>query len=65
MRQQKEKLPPGQKWEEIKPQFWFEWGDEKQGHVSTGAYDANGDYHFTGLHPISIKQLIPFKNPHS
>jgi hypothetical protein len=64
-RNKKGLLPPGQHWEEIKPQFWFEWGNEPRGFVSTGAYDKFNDYHFTGLMPIDVKNIISFHNPHS
>lgn len=64
-RKRSEPLAAGQHWEEVKPEFWFEWGDEPRGYVSTGYYDKWGNYHYTGLEPISVKQLLPFKNPHA
>lgn len=65
-RNKKERLPIGQHWAEIKPQYWHEWGDEGRGMVSTFAYDTNEDYHFTGKMPkdTAIANGLKFKNPY-
>lgn len=51
----------------LKPQFWYEWGDEPAGHVSTGAYDEKNGYVSTGSMPRKEvdKLKLPFNNPHS
>lgn len=55
---------------EFEPQFYYEWGNEPYDKddnrkVSTGAYDKNDVYHFTGYYNKSIKNTLPFHNPHS
>ncbi len=51
----------------IVPQFWYEWGNEKPGHVSTGAYDTNDKLINTGymLKKQAEKLGLTFNNPHS
>lgn len=50
--------------DKISPQYWYEWGDEKMGYVSTYAYDQCGDYHFTGYKLKEAVSHLQFKNHH-
>lgn len=49
------------------PQFYFTWGDEPRGTVSTGRYDENDVYRYCGLiDRQSIKGLgLQFNNPNN
>ena len=60
----KQKLPAGWKLAKISPRYWYEWGNEQRGYVSTYAYDTWGDYHFTGYFKKEDISGLEFKNPH-
>lgn len=50
----------------IKAQFYYTWGNEPCGMVSTGCYDAKEAYHFTGYmaKELAYKKLY-FHCPYS
>lgn len=47
-----------------KPEFWYEWGTEKAGYVSTGCY-IDGVYVSTGQRKREDVKYLPFNNPHA
>lgn len=49
------------------PEFYYEWGDEKPGYVSTGYYDANDVWRECDkMTRIEAEKLgLIFNNPHS
>lgn len=49
----------------LNPEFWYEWGDEPLGYVSTGVYNSKGVACFTGWKPKDSVKNLPFKNPYA
>lgn len=50
----------------MKPQFYYEWGNEPAGYVSTGAY-VDGVFKSTGwrIKAEITRTGLPYHNPHS